>query len=89
MAGFQIQAFDLFPGPGSFPEEFQAGIHRWIVGKTADIDLLPEFFPAIFFYQGFQNTSKLESMQGVVRLLFRIFIISVLGHVIKVRKNSC
>jgi len=44
---FQIQIFDLFPGPWRLAQEFQAGLDAGILREALDIDHAAHLAPAV------------------------------------------
>ncbi len=64
----QIQTFHFLPGPGGFPQEFQAGFNAWFMDKTFDVDGLPQFFPTIVLNQIREDHLQFYAMQGVFGL---------------------
>ena len=66
----QIQSLHFFPGPGRFTQELQAGLDAGLILKAIDIDVLGEAFPAVYFYQVFQNSLQGFAVQGIVGLGF-------------------
>lgn len=46
LKGIFVELFDFGACPGSFSEEFEAGLDGWVADETVDADLVAEFVPA-------------------------------------------
>lgn len=68
--GLQIKFFDFLPGPRGFTQELQAGGQAGIAGKTIDIDVSRQIFPAVLRDQLSQQVFQGDTVQGRLLLGF-------------------
>lgn len=82
--GFQIEGFDLFPGPWCFAQELEARIDGGILGKAVDGDLLPQPFPAIVRNQAGENHLQCDAVQRIIGLR----VVHVVSFLVRLSKHG-
>ena len=76
----KIKAFHLLARPGCFAQKLQTGCHAGLAGKTADVDTLPQFFPAVVAGQRGHDGFKFDAMQRVCWLCIGLLRRPTLGN---------
>ena len=59
----EIKRLDFFSCPGRLSQELQTGLHRWVAVKTANVDALPQFSPAMTFQQAVHDHLQGNALQ--------------------------
>ena len=79
-----IQIFNHLSRPWRLTQKFQAGLDRWIVFETTDIDTITQLMPAIMVDQASHDSLKGFAVQRIIDLLvFHPFIIVTSAALVK------
>ena len=66
---FQIQIFDLIPGPWGSPQKLQTGLDARITIKAPDIDDSAQLTPLVIFHKFRKNIFQSDAVKRIIGVL--------------------